>query len=266
MGVRQHNGFPCGQINRRTFLADLGMGFAGLAMGSMLASDGIVRASTVPPRRPAAPTSAPLRPAGQERHLDLLSGGVSHLETFDPKPKLNELAGKTYDQTKLPNPQKDPLFLARSRSVVGKDRDLFSKIMPLQVGSKRYGPVRHGRQRLAAQPRDVRGRHRAGAVDVDDRQRPRRRVPDAHGPPRAGRGAAGDRELDPLRAGVAEREPAAVRVFGRVQDQRVKQNFSANYLGPEHAGVQLALDPGNRCRSARGRKTCRPSSSATSSS
>ena len=63
------------------------------------------------------------------------------METFDPKPMLNDLAGKTYDETRLPNPQKQPMFLERSRSVVGIDRELHSKIFPLQVGSKRYGDI-----------------------------------------------------------------------------------------------------------------------------
>ncbi len=39
---------PCGcsgnRIHRRTFLADVGMGFTGLALGAMLQRDGIVRA------------------------------------------------------------------------------------------------------------------------------------------------------------------------------------------------------------------------------
>ena len=35
----------CGRVRRRTFLADMGMGFTGLALGSMLADDGILRAA-----------------------------------------------------------------------------------------------------------------------------------------------------------------------------------------------------------------------------
>ena len=31
--------YPCGRIARRTFLADCGMGFTGLALGAMLAWD-----------------------------------------------------------------------------------------------------------------------------------------------------------------------------------------------------------------------------------
>src|SRR5688500_5307222 len=118
--------FPCGRINRRRFIADLGMGFAGLAMSSMLARDGIVRADAVTPASAGAlPRTGPhFAPRAKNVIWIFLSGGVSHLETFDPKPILNNFAGKTYDETKLPNPQKSPLFLERSRSVVGKDRDL----------------------------------------------------------------------------------------------------------------------------------------------
>ena len=38
---RQHSQ----RLPRRTFLADLGMGFTGMALGAMLAKDGIVRAT-----------------------------------------------------------------------------------------------------------------------------------------------------------------------------------------------------------------------------
>ncbi|GIS60788.1 MAG: hypothetical protein CM1200mP2_30130 [Planctomycetaceae bacterium] len=32
---------PCGRLQRRTFLADAGMGFTGLALGAMFGEDGI---------------------------------------------------------------------------------------------------------------------------------------------------------------------------------------------------------------------------------
>ena len=34
------NPFPCGRVARRTFFADIGMGFTGLALGAMLHRDG----------------------------------------------------------------------------------------------------------------------------------------------------------------------------------------------------------------------------------
>ena len=40
----------CGRVRRRTFLADCGMGFFGLALGSILARDGVVRAEQLAAR------------------------------------------------------------------------------------------------------------------------------------------------------------------------------------------------------------------------
>src|SRR5688572_28872289 len=103
---RQTYGPMCGRINRRTFLADCGI-------GSVLARDGVARADA-PVATEAAhalPTGHPHFPPKAKSVIWIfLSGGVSHLETFDPKPVLNGLAGKTYDESKLPNPQKSPLF------------------------------------------------------------------------------------------------------------------------------------------------------------
>ncbi len=39
-------------MQRREFLADCGMGFTGLAMGSMLAADGMVRGAELPTGAP----------------------------------------------------------------------------------------------------------------------------------------------------------------------------------------------------------------------
>src|SRR5438045_1495799 len=126
----------CGRTSRRAFLSDLGMGFTGLALGALLHRDGIGRAetaATVPDGKPH------FAPKAKSVIWIFLSGGYSHLETFDPKPALDKYAGKTYANTSLPNPQKSPLFLQRSRSVVGFDRDVYSKIMPLQVRFTEHG-------------------------------------------------------------------------------------------------------------------------------
>src|SRR6516225_590173 len=128
-----HSGPMCGRIQRRTFLADVGMGFTGLALGSMLRDDRLALAEA--PQGGGAPDGRPhFAPRAKSVIWIFLSGGYSQLETFDPKPALNRLAGKTYDETGLENPQKSPLFLKRSRSVVGIDREVYTKIFPLQVG------------------------------------------------------------------------------------------------------------------------------------
>src|SRR3954466_13088114 len=131
-------GPPCGRIRRRTFLADLGLGFTGLALGALLNRDGIARAETA---AWAPPTGKPLfAPKAKSVIWVFLSGGYSHLETFDPKPALNKYAGKTFEQTPFPNPLKSPLHDKRSRSVVADAinvRDKYAIVYPMQVGWKK---------------------------------------------------------------------------------------------------------------------------------
>ncbi|HZL87767.1 MAG TPA: DUF1501 domain-containing protein, partial [Pirellulaceae bacterium] len=99
-------------------MSDLGFGCAGLALGSLLWQDGIARANA--PEDWSPPTGQPhFAPKAKNVIWIFLSGGVSHMETVDPKPALTKYEGKTYDETGLPNPQKLPMYLERSRSVVG---------------------------------------------------------------------------------------------------------------------------------------------------
>src|SRR5712692_7592034 len=106
-------GCQCGRIHRRTFLADIGMGFTGLALGAMLGRDGSARAESEPAWTP--PDGRPHFPAKASRVIWIfLSGGVSHLETWDPKPALTRYAGKTFSDTPYADPLKSPLFKLRS--------------------------------------------------------------------------------------------------------------------------------------------------------
>src|SRR5207302_10393025 len=116
--ARQHTHGPCcGRIHRRTFLADVGLGFTGLALGALLHRDGIARAAEAVP---APPDGRPYFPAKAKSVIWIfLSGGLSHLESFDPKPALTRYAGKTFSETPHADPLKSPLFRERSRDVVG---------------------------------------------------------------------------------------------------------------------------------------------------
>src|SRR5688572_21524355 len=108
-------------ITRRSFLADTGMGFTGLALGAMLFKDGVARASDHP------------LPYGQPHHAPkaksviwiFSAGGVSHIESFDPKPELNRFTGRKVNET----PHHSTVAEKYQRSNVGS----------MQVGSKRYG-------------------------------------------------------------------------------------------------------------------------------
>ena len=84
------------RVNRRTFLSRTGMSLGGLAFAS-LANPGLLRGvETATAAGAWRGVVNPLhRPARARRVIWLyMAGGPSHLETFDPKPKLAELHGK----------------------------------------------------------------------------------------------------------------------------------------------------------------------------
>ena len=125
-------------MNRRSFLADLGMGCTGLALGALLHQDGIVRAGELPLAQPdGKPHFAPK--AKSVIWLFML-GGVSHLESFDPKPALNHYAGKSLNDEPLKALSLDSPFYKRQvrESSVGIDRHRM-EILPLQIGHRKHG-------------------------------------------------------------------------------------------------------------------------------
>jgi hypothetical protein len=79
---------------RRELLSRLGNGFALLGLAGALSADGAVAHAAGPDVNPLAPKRPPL-PAKAKRVIFLfMNGGPSHVDTFDPKPKLNEYHGK----------------------------------------------------------------------------------------------------------------------------------------------------------------------------
>jgi hypothetical protein len=215
----------------------VGWGITGLALGSMLGRDGTVKAGEL------RPPSLPIQPRAKSVIWIFLSGGVSHLETWDPKPALTRYAGKTYDQTPYPNPTRSPLFKERSRAVVGDDRP-HSQIFPLQVGFKKHG--------LAGVEISDWWPHLVGCVDDIAFVRSMYSTDNDH---------AAEFQMHHGRHKLDERQPVIGSwihyglgtlnenlpqfVFlGRAKDPRVKENFSADYLGPQHSGVELSLEPG----------------------
>src|SRR2546421_3179884 len=76
--------FPCGQIARRKFLFEAGLGFFGAAMGYLWSEEH-------PDFR--LPGSSP--PRARSVVFLFMCGGVSHIDTFDPKD--NKLAGAMMD-------------------------------------------------------------------------------------------------------------------------------------------------------------------------
>ncbi|HZL36255.1 MAG TPA: DUF1501 domain-containing protein [Tepidisphaeraceae bacterium] len=85
------NLYPCGRISRRRFMHQAGGGFMGVAMGAIWAQAGEIKGAQVKPSM-LGPHFAP---RAKSVIFLFMCGGVSHIDTFDPKD--NKWAGKLID-------------------------------------------------------------------------------------------------------------------------------------------------------------------------
>ncbi|WP_417848987.1 DUF1501 domain-containing protein [Thalassoglobus sp.] len=121
---------------RRSFLTHSGTSFASLALAAMLHKDGYSSQESAW----SPPNGKPhFAPKAKSVIWLFMNGGVSHMESFDPKPLLTKYGGKTIAETPFADAQ-DPKKLAIERLVVpdgnGNQRN---ELFPLQVGFKKHG-------------------------------------------------------------------------------------------------------------------------------
>src|SRR5262245_1127210 len=116
--------------SRRGFLADVGMGFTGLALGAMLFKDGVARGES-----PVA--GAPGLAKAKSVIWLFMVGGASQMETFDPKPELNKYAGKTFLETPYKSVLESPHLKENLREVIAGLHKVHPKIFPMQIGYKK---------------------------------------------------------------------------------------------------------------------------------
>lgn len=92
-------------MSRRQMLAASGNGFGLLALSALMAEQtSAASASTM--------ASARHHPARAKNVIFLfMDGGVSHVDSFDPKPKLEELDGKAFTESKNPTANGNRLWL-----------------------------------------------------------------------------------------------------------------------------------------------------------
>jgi len=98
MKKQDASGF-CGRFNRREFLHTVGGGFPALALTGLLGQEGFFREARAA-AGPANPLQArPPMSAGRAKNVIFLFmyGGPSHIDTFDYKPGMYGLDGKTVD-------------------------------------------------------------------------------------------------------------------------------------------------------------------------
>jgi hypothetical protein len=220
------------------------MGFTGLALSAMLARDGFTQEGSWRP-----PSGRPhFAPQAKSVIWLFMIGGASHLESFDPKPELNKHAGKTFAETPYGDVLKSP-YLANERVVAFDPNNGFvrTEVLPLQVGFKKRGEsgievsdwwphVGDSIDDLAvirsmwtedsnhgAQLQFHTGRHRVDGY-----------FPTIGSWVHYGLGSLNDN----LPQFVVLGTPLADCCGGM-------EGHRANYLGPQHDGVPLSLDPKN---------------------
>src|ERR1041384_1827927 len=85
--------------SRRRFLTGTGSGLAGIALAQMLHQDGLLAAKLTDPLAPKQPHHPP---TAKSIIWLFMEGGPSHVDLFDPKPKLKEMAGQPIPESMRP--------------------------------------------------------------------------------------------------------------------------------------------------------------------
>ena len=110
-------------VSRRQALSQAGFGMGSLALAGMLSEMGLTQANASASLSPLAPRG-PTLPGTAKRVIHLfMNGGPSQMDTFDPKPKLNQFHGKS-----LPGKEE-----------MGKDKRLSGAALGSPFAFKRYG-------------------------------------------------------------------------------------------------------------------------------
>lgn len=125
--------------DRRRFLQYSSCGIGAIALQSLLQRDGW-GGGPVGPDGTSLDGKPHFPPKAKSVIWLFMRGGVSHMESFDPKPMLDKFAGKSINETPYSDVQ-DPERLKKVRTVVINDANgqQRNKLYPLQIGYKRYG-------------------------------------------------------------------------------------------------------------------------------
>ncbi|MHC4877328.1 MAG: DUF1501 domain-containing protein [Planctomycetota bacterium] len=226
------------------------MGFTGLALGAMLHDDGIQKAvaDTEHAVENPPPDGKPHYRAKAKSVIWIFTvGGTSHVESFDPKPLLTKYAGKSINET----PHSDVLHKSylddNLRVVVPNDANghIWPTVYPLQVGYQKRGES--GIEVSDWWP------HLSTCIDDMAVLRSMWTTDNNHGAQLQFH--TGRHRLDGFFPTIGswvhyglgtlnENLPQFV-VMGRPIADCCggQQAHGANYLGPEHDGVQLKVDP-----------------------
>lgn len=232
--------------SRRTFLGDTGMGMTGMALSWMMFRDGQAAESSGGGWAP--PDGKPHLPPKAKSVIWIFNiGGVSHLESFDPKPMLNRYAGKSMDETPFAEAVNEAQIKESLLDPSKAKREIYKTILPLQTGYRAYG--NSGIEVSDWFP------HLGGVVDEMTVARGMWTIDNNHGAqltyhtgrkitegafPTVGSWVS-------YGLGTLNRNLPEFVVLGNPSADCCGAAFThgASYLGPQHAGVRMKVDPEN---------------------
>jgi hypothetical protein len=228
------------------------MGFTGLVLGAMLQRDGVARAdagvSAAADALWAPPDGKPMFAPKAKRVIWLfMIGGTSHLESFDPKPAVNKYAGKTIAETPYKATLDSPYLKKNLREIVKDNHKVQPNLFPMQVGYRKRG--QSGIEVSDWWP------HVGSCIDDIAVVRSMWTTDNDHGAQlqfHTGRHML-EGQFPTIGAWVHyglgsmnENLPQFVVLGNPIADCcGGMAGHGANYLGPEHNGVQLSVDPKN---------------------
>ncbi len=121
--------------SRRVFLSDTCMGLTGLALGSLLPqrAGAVEEVWTPPDGKPH------FQPKAKRVIWLFMLGGVSHVESFDPKPALNKYAGKQLSETPHKDVLDNPFTKENVKAFVPGQHGIKLTLYPMQTGFDKRG-------------------------------------------------------------------------------------------------------------------------------
>ncbi|MCH2374260.1 MAG: DUF1501 domain-containing protein [Planctomycetes bacterium] len=236
-------------FSRRGFLSDVGMGFTGMALASMLHGDGVAKpldAGANVGIHGGGPLGQPhFAPKAKRVIWLMMRGGVSHFESFDPKPVLSRYAGKTISETPYEEHVTNSPFANNLREQIANNviKTNQAKIWPMQVGYEHCGRSGVGitdwfphLKRCADEIAVIRSmwttdnNHGAQVQLLSGRHLLDGCFPTIGAWIHYGLGTLNDN----LPQFISIGPPISRQCF---------EGLGSGYLGPEHAGVRLRVDP-----------------------
>ena len=243
-GMKRRHAGCCG-TNRRAFLADTGLGFTGLALAAMLRQDGY--AATTAPGEWKLPDGKPhFAPKAKNVIWLFMVGGVSQMESFDPKPALDKYAGKTIAETPYKSVYDSPHYKKNLRELVPGLHKTHPTIYPLQKGFRKWGQsgieVSDWWPNVAKNIDDIAVIRSMWTTDNNHGAQHQfhtgRHILEGDNFPSIGSW------IHYGLGSLNENLPRFV-VLGEPDSCCLTWSNKASYLGPEHAGVHLVSDPKN---------------------